>query len=81
MRAAAQPTRVRLLSRPVRNCAVRASTSTKGVGEGQRWRVMIFADCQRDLTGGQSVQQRVRLRHRTRKPRQGPRVQIRGVAS
>jgi len=41
MRAAAKPTRVRLLSRPVCNCAVRASTSTKGVGEGQRWRVEI----------------------------------------
>ncbi len=41
MRAAAQPTRVRLLLRPVCHCAVRASTSTKGVGEGQRWRVEI----------------------------------------
>jgi len=40
-----------------------------------------FADCQGDLTVGQSVQQRVRLRPRTRQPRQGPRVQIRGVAS
>jgi len=44
MRAAAKPTRVRLLSRPVCNCAVRASTSTRGVGDGQRWRVEIFAD-------------------------------------
>jgi len=31
------------------------------VGDGQRWRVEIFADCQSDLTAGQSVQQLVRV--------------------
>jgi len=35
-----------------------------------------FADCQGDLTVGQSVQQRVRLRHRTRQPNRGTRLRF-----
>ena len=81
MRAAAQPTRGTSAVEAGLQLRCPGEHLRKGVGEGQRWRVMIFADCQGYLTGGQSVAQRVRLRHRTRQPRQGPRVQIRGVAS
>ena len=48
------------------NCAREELATVTAPG----WRVMIFADCQSDRTGGKSVQQLVRVGHRTRQPRQ-----------